>query len=133
MLLILSMLMLLISVILLPLPLPLCVLSIVVLPGVGNHGPGQHELPAQGIHLHHLLLQDSTPATRPPQLLDPICVLERVEGVLAAGAVGGNVADHHGATVAGEGVLQDHGELAASEGRVVFVLVEGPNALLQGE
>ena len=65
------------------------------------------------------------------QLLDPVSILEGVESVLRTATIGGNVANHNGATVSCEGVLQHHGELAAPEGSVVLILIESPDALLQ--
>ena len=58
-------------------------------------------------------------------------VPQSIHGVFGAGGVGGDVADHDGVAVADEGVLEDHGKLAAAEGSVAFALVQGPDALLQ--
>lgn len=63
-------------------------------------------------------------------LLDSVSVTNGVKSILAAGVGRRNVGNHGGLRVANEGVLEDLGELGASEGRVLFVQVEGPDALL---
>ena len=43
------------------------------------------------------------------EFLDPVCILESVECILWAAAVGGYIADHDSSAVASEGIFKYHG------------------------
>ena len=66
-------------------------------------------------------------------LFDPVGIPQRVQCMLARVRVGRDVPDHHRLAVPDERVLQDQGQLRASEWLVALGLVEGSDALLQGE
>jgi len=105
---------------------------VLLVAGVGHHHFGlavsrQHQLPGQSLLLRHRL-----PASL-LQLLHSIRVTESVQRVFAAARPRGDVADHQRLAEASEGVLEHHRQFAASKGRVVFSLVQRPDALLEGQ
>lgn len=61
----------------------------------------------------------------------PVCVSERVERVLGGGLRGRHVGDHAGARVSEERVAQDVRQLGLAVRRVLLLLVQAPDALLQ--
>lgn len=63
-------------------------LLIVVFSSVVDESSGKHEFSAQGVDLHHLILQGTAGSSRSFQLFYSICVFEGVEGILATGTVG---------------------------------------------
>lgn len=67
------------------------------------------------------------------EFLDSVGISEGVQSMLAGCGTRRNVADHEGTAVSCEGVLEDQGELAASEGGVLLVLIKSSNALFQGK
>lgn len=90
---------------------------------------GQHQLPSHVIQRTHLLTQVLCVGLF--EFLDAIRIPQRIEGVFGGARGGRKIANHDGLAIPNKGVLQDERQLAAAEGCVVFVLVEGTNALLQ--
>lgn len=94
--------------------------------------PGQHEFL---VHLLLLRLRLSICSSLVAllQFLNSICIPERVEGVLDTAVGRRHIGDHGGLAVAREGVLEHLSEFAASEGRVLLLQVEGPDAFFESE
>mmetsp|Transcript_153644 Transcript_153644/g.268688 ORF Transcript_153644/g.268688 Transcript_153644/m.268688 type:complete len:353 (-) Transcript_153644:588-1646(-) len=111
--------------------------------GGGEVGGGGRVQPrvfiTAGVPVDSLCAGSASPAAVVPavlpllQLLDAVGVAQCVQGVLAAGRGGGDVGDHHGPAVPDEGIPQDLRQLRPAEGDVPVALVQGPDALLEGQ
>mmetsp|Transcript_59095 Transcript_59095/g.93583 ORF Transcript_59095/g.93583 Transcript_59095/m.93583 type:complete len:349 (-) Transcript_59095:1026-2072(-) len=78
-------------------------------------------------HVHRL-------AGRAAELLHAVGVPQGIQGVFHSTTAGRHIGDHHRSAVgAHEGILQDLCQLRSSEGRVVQLLVQRTDALLEGQ